>query len=81
VTAVGTRYDPELEEPMAPDTSPPDGAEPDAGSSGKAAPKRQARRRTPSTDAAPPEHEDAGRRVLSRAEQAELRRKLREKFH
>jgi hypothetical protein len=66
---------------MAPDTSPPDGAEPDADSSGKAAPKRRTRRRTPSADPAPPEHQDAGRRVLSRAQQAELRRKLREKFH
>jgi hypothetical protein len=74
VTTVGTRYDPELEKPMAPDTSPPDGGEPDAGSSTKAAPKRQARGRTPSADPAPPEYQDAGHPVLGRAQQAELRR-------
>lgn len=66
---------------MTPDTFPPDGAEPDAGSGGKAAPNRRPRGRTSTADPAPPEPRVAGGRALSRAQQAELRRKLRKKFH
>jgi hypothetical protein len=66
---------------MTPDESPPDGAEPASGTGRKAAPKRRPRRRTSAADPAPPEPQVAGRRALSRAQQAELRRKLREKFH
>ena len=46
------------------------------GPAAKAAPKKKAQ-----PDAATPEEQGAGRRTLSRAQQAELRRKLREKFH